>query len=216
MQLAFTKMHGIGNDFIVFDLESAAELPSPETIRRLADRRIGIGFDQALALFPARDPDTDVYYRIFNADGSEVEQCGNGARCIARLVASRSRRTDRSLRMDSPGGIVLARLRQDGLVSVAMGVPDFRPESLPLLAPGPAELYEIETPAGPVELAAVSLGNPHAVIRVRSVDDAAVDTVYRQRAYPGPCHRESRAVPSSRQRGLRRSPWAGTYPAACI
>lgn len=177
MQLAFTKMHGIGNDFIVFDLESAAELPSPETIRRLADRRIGIGFDQALALFPARDPDTDVYYRIFNADGSEVEQCGNGARCIARLVASRSRRTDRSLRMDSPGGIVLARLRQDGLVSVAMGVPDFRPESLPLLAPGPAELYEIETPAGPVELAAVSLGNPHAVIRVRSVDDAAVDTV---------------------------------------
>ena len=79
--------------------------------------------------------------------------------------------------MDSPGGIVLARLRQDGLVSVAMGVPDFRPESLPLLAPGPAELYEIETPAGPVELAAVSLGNPHAVIRVRSVDDAAVDTV---------------------------------------
>jgi diaminopimelate epimerase len=177
MQLAFTKMHGIGNDFIVFDVESAAELPSPETLRRLADRRTGIGFDQALALFPARNADTDVYYRIFNADGSEVEQCGNGARCIARLVASRLRRTDRSLRMDSPGGIVLARLRQDGLVSVAMGVPDFRPESLPLLAPGPAEFYEIETPAGPVEFAAVSLGNPHAVIRVRSVDDAAVDTV---------------------------------------
>ena len=177
MRLAFTKMHGIGNDFIVFDVESTAQLPSPETLQRLADRRTGIGFDQALALFPARDPDTDVYYRIFNADGSEVEQCGNGARCIARLVASRSRRMDQTLRMDSPGGIVQARLRQDGLVSVAMGVPDFRPESLPLLVPGPSELYEIETPAGRVEFAAVSIGNPHAVIRVRSVDDAPVDTV---------------------------------------
>ena len=175
--LRFTKMHGLGNDFVVVDLVSQHFHIDARVIKRLADRRFGVGCDQVLLVEPPRDPDMDFRYRIFNGDGQEVEQCGNGARCIARLVASRSRRTDRSLRMDSPGGIVLARLRQDGLVSVAMGVPDFRPESLPLLAPGPAELYEIETPAGPVELAAVSLGNPHAVIRVRSVDDAAVDTV---------------------------------------
>ena len=86
MRLAFTKMHGLGNDFIVFEARSATDLPSPDDLRRLSDRRTGIGFDQALVLEPPRRAGTDVYYRIFNADGSEVEQCGNGARCIARLI----------------------------------------------------------------------------------------------------------------------------------
>jgi diaminopimelate epimerase len=177
MRLAFTKMHGLGNDFIVFDSRGPDQLPSPLTLRRLADRRTGIGFDQALVLEPPRRDGTDVYYRIFNADGSEVEQCGNGARCIARLVATRSSRQDQPLLMDSPGGTVEARLRRDGLVSVAMGVPDFAPAALPFLADREEASYRIDLPGGPVDFGAVSIGNPHAVIRVRSVDDAPVDSV---------------------------------------
>jgi diaminopimelate epimerase len=178
MRLAFTKMHGLGNDFIVFDAPDAASVPTPGQLRRLADRRTGIGFDQALVLERPRRAGTDVYYRIFNADGSEVEQCGNGARCIARLVASRRQAArEQPLAMDSPGGVVHARLRPDGLVSVAMGVPDFAPASLPFDAPTEAPTYHLDTRAGPVEIAAVSIGNPHAVIRVRDVTLAPVDTV---------------------------------------
>jgi len=177
MRLAFTKMHGLGNDFIVFDAPLPEEVPTPAQLRSLADRRTGIGFDQALVLEPPRRPDSDVYYRIFNADGSEVEQCGNGARCIARLVASRAANRERPLVMDSPGGRVRARLRPDGLVAVAMGVPDFDPRSLPFEAAGEAPSYHLELPTGSVEFGAVSIGNPHAVLRVRSVRDAPVDTV---------------------------------------
>jgi diaminopimelate epimerase len=177
MRLAFTKMHGLGNDFIVFDAGGPGQVPSVDELRRLADRRTGIGFDQALVLEPPRRAGTDVFYRIFNADGSEVEQCGNGARCIARLVASRAARRDHELRMDSPGGPVQARLRADGQVSVAMGVPDFDPRSLPFEAAGEAASYRIDLPGGPVDFGAVSIGNPHAVIRVRSVAEAPVDTV---------------------------------------
>jgi diaminopimelate epimerase len=177
MRLAFTKMHGLGNDFIVFDAAGPDEVPSSATLRRLADRRTGIGFDQALVIEPPRRAGTDVYYRIFNADGSEVEQCGNGARCIARLVATRASRRDRPLLMDSPGGLVEARLRRDGSVSVAMGVPDFAPAALPFAAEREAPSYHLDLPSGPVEFGAVSIGNPHVVIRVRSVDDAPVDSV---------------------------------------
>jgi len=177
MRLAFTKMHGLGNDFIVFDAADPAELPSPAELSRLADRRTGIGFDQALVLAPPRREGTDVFYRIFNADGSEVEQCGNGARCIARLVASRSEARGRTLVLDSPGGLVNARLRDDGLVSVAMGVPDFDPRALPFETDAEAPSYRLDLPSGPVDFGAVSIGNPHAVIRVRSVRDAPVDTV---------------------------------------
>jgi diaminopimelate epimerase len=178
MRLAFTKMHGLGNDFIVFDAAGPGAVPPPEALRRLSDRRTGIGFDQALVLEPPRREGTDVYYRIFNADGSEVEQCGNGARCIARLVATRRHGSlDRALVMDSPGGLVTARLRPDGLVSVAMGVPDFSPAALPFEAPAESPTYPLETSAGPVEIGAVAIGNPHAVIRVREAARAPVDTV---------------------------------------
>src|SRR5262245_39568716 len=101
MSLRFTKMHGLGNDFIVFDVPSDAAVPSSAVMRRLGDRRTGIGFDQALVLLPPRSPDADVYYRIFNTDGSEVEQCGNGARCVGKLVAERLGR--REVHMDSLG-----------------------------------------------------------------------------------------------------------------
>src|SRR5262245_52527054 len=119
MHLPFTKMQGLGNDFMVFAAESDAQIPTPERFRQLADRRLGIGFDQALVLQPPRRSGTDVYYRIFNADGSEVEQCGNGARCIASLVAKKVR--GRELNMDSLGGIVKAKVLDDGTVSIDMG-----------------------------------------------------------------------------------------------
>jgi diaminopimelate epimerase len=177
MRLKFTKMHGLGNDFIVFDAPRPHEVPTPAQLRRLADRRTGIGFDQALVLSAPRSPGTDVYYRIFNADGTEVEQCGNGARCIATLVARRNARRERPMRLGSPGGVVDAVMRDDGLVSVAFGVPDFDPRSLPFEAAAEAASYRIDLSSGPLEFGAVSIGNPHAVIRVASVADAPVDTV---------------------------------------
>jgi len=176
MRLKFTKMHGLGNDFIVFDAPRPHEAPTPAQLKRLADRRTGIGFDQALVLSAPRSPGTDVYYRIFNADGTEVEQCGNGARCIATLIARRNPRRERPMRLGSPGGVVEAVMRDDGLVSVAFGVPDFDPRSLPFDAASEAS-YRIDLPTGPVEFGAVSIGNPHAVIRVASVAEAPVDTV---------------------------------------
>jgi diaminopimelate epimerase len=175
MRLAFTKMHGLGNDFIVFDATEG--VPAPDVLRRLADRRTGVGFDQALVVAPPRRAGTDAYYRVFNSDGSEVEQCGNGARCIARLVASRGQRRDGRVALDSAGGTVEAQLRPDGLVSVAMGVPDFDPRALPFAADRESASYRIELPAGAVEFGAVSIGNPHAVIRVRSARDAPVDSI---------------------------------------
>jgi diaminopimelate epimerase len=174
VQIAFTKMHGLGNDFVVFDAP-AEGAPAPETLRRLADRHTGIGFDQALMLEKPRRDGTVVYYRIFNADGDEVEQCGNGARCIASFVNVRLRRGPGTLIMDSPGGLIRARVREDGLVSVAMGVPNFAPASLPFEASGEASVYPLSVGDGVVDIGAVSIGNPQAVIRVPSVDEAPVD-----------------------------------------
>ncbi len=175
MLLTFTKMHGLGNDFIVFDAADPAQVPSAETLRRLADRRTGIGFDQALVLLPSADPKLDVYYRIFNADGSEVEQCGNGARCIASLVGRKLGR--REVRMESPGGRTTATLRDDGLVSIDMGVPNFAPESLPFEASREANVYPLRIGEKELQISAVSMGNPHAVLQVPSVENADVDTI---------------------------------------
>lgn len=175
MRLPFTKMHGLGNDFIVFDAPAGAALPSAEVFRRLADRRLGIGFDQALVLTPPSQTDFDVFYRIFNADGSEVEQCGNGARCIASLVARKLHKS--RVRMDSPGGQLTGFLRDDGLVSVDMGVPNFSPEALPFEASRAAEVYPLRVGERELQIGAVSMGNPHAVMQVPSVRDAAVDTL---------------------------------------
>ena len=166
MRLAFTKMHGLGNDFVI--VRDAGEL-SAETIRRMADRHTGIGFDQLLWLEDAREADADVFYRIFNADGGEVEQCGNGARCIARFIAGSSNDFERIWKLAFPGGVVEARLQPDGDVAVAMGEPDFAPASLPFDTAGLAaadDLYRIEVDGEVVEIAVVSMGNPHAVIEV--------------------------------------------------
>ena len=174
MKLAFTKMHGLGNDFVVFDAPPGGPPPA-EALARLADRHTAIGFDQALMLEPPHREGTAVYYRIFNADGREVEQCGNGARCIASIIGARRGNRPGLLVMDSPGGLVRARVREDGLVSVAMGIPNFDPASLPFEASGEASVYPLAVGERTVEIGAVSIGNPHAVIRVPSIAEAAVD-----------------------------------------
>ncbi len=174
MRISFTKMHGLGNDFIVFEASDAA-LPGAQQLQQLADRRTGIGFDQALVVQPPHRPATDIFYRIFNADGSEVEQCGNGARCVASLVAAQ--RGQQHLRMDCPGGLVNAQLQADGLVSIDMGVPNFAPAALPFVADAPAERYAIEVAGQQLEIGAVSMGNPHAVLVVPDVDSAPVASI---------------------------------------
>ena len=174
MRIEFTKMHGLGNDFAVFDA-AAGPRPDGALIRRLADRHTGIGFDQALVLEAARRADTAVFYRIFNADGEEVEQCGNGARCIAALLAGRGLARFGTVTMDSPAGLIRARTLEGGLVSVDMGPVRFDPRTLPFDAPAEAERYPLEVAGGGVEIGAVSIGNPHAVVGVESVDTAGVE-----------------------------------------
>lgn len=172
MRLPFTKMHGLGNDFIV--VRGADDLPA-DLIRRLADRHTGIGFDQLLWLDATAD--ADIYYRIFNSDGGEVEQCGNGARCIARFIAGDSTDTGRVWQLAFPGGLVEARLQSDGKVAVKMGEPDFDSASLPFDAQGldvSNNRFQLPVQGNRVEFAVVSMGNPHAVIQVDDVRAAPV------------------------------------------
>jgi diaminopimelate epimerase len=175
MRLAFTKMHGLGNDFIVFEAPTDADLPTTAALRSLADRHTGVGFDQALVLTPPRAQGTDVFYRIFNSDGSEVEQCANGARCIASLIARKLGRS--KVQLDSIGGVVAGELHADGSVSLDMGVPNFDPASLPFEASREADIYPLRVGDKELQIGAVSMGNPHAVIQVQDVRAAPVDTL---------------------------------------
>jgi diaminopimelate epimerase len=175
MRLAFTKMQGLGNDFIVFEAPAEGPLPTAAALRSLANRRTGIGFDQALVLTPPRAGGTDVFYRIFNSDGSEVEQCANGARCIASLVARKLGRS--KVQLDSAGGRVTGELHQDGNVSLDMGEPNFDPASLPFEASREADIYPLRVGEQELQIGAVSMGNPHAVIQVANVRAAPVDTL---------------------------------------
>jgi diaminopimelate epimerase len=177
MQLEFTKMHGLGNDFIVFDAPSDGWLPTATQWRSLAARHTGIGFDQALVLEPARRAGTDVYYRIFNADGGEVEQCGNGVRCLAAFLHRRGSLPNGKgeIVLDSPAGPIHARVHDANLISVDMGIPNFDPKSLPFEASAEAHVYPLVVAGTEVEIGAVSMGNPHAVLTVTSVASAPVD-----------------------------------------
>jgi diaminopimelate epimerase len=175
MRIDFTKMHGLGNDFVAFDAPREGP-PAAEQLRRLADRHTGIGFDQALVLEPPRRPGTSVYYRVFNADGGEVEQSGNGARCVAALLHRRGRApVGQTVRMDSLAGEIRARILSPERVSVSLGVPSFDPRDLPFDAPGDAPRYGLDVGGTEVEIGAVSLGNPHAVLTVSSVETAPVE-----------------------------------------
>ncbi len=176
VKLAFTKMHGLGNDFIVFDAPVSGPLP-PSLLRSLADRHSGIGFDQALMLEASAAPGIAGHYRIFNADGSEVGQCGNGARCVARLFWERLGRPAATLKLTCAAGTVTAQVGRDGQVMVGMGEPNFEPTAVPFLAMDQAAPWTVELEGHDLEFDVVSMGNPHAVIRVPSVLAAPVEAV---------------------------------------
>jgi diaminopimelate epimerase len=175
MRRHFVKMHGLGNDFVIFDATATPFAPDAATVRRLADRRLGIGCDQVLVLDPPRAAGSAAAYRIYNAAGEAAEQCGNGARCLARYVAQRwLEARPGNLQLDSPAGPVLARFESDGEVTVQMGVPQFEPAAIPFLAAAPAHVYTLTVDGEHVSFGAVSIGNPHAVLQVSSVDAAPV------------------------------------------
>ncbi len=174
MELQFTKMHGLGNDFVVIDgVRQRVALDAANT-RFLADRRFGIGCDQILLVEPPRDPDTDFYYRIFNADGSEVEQCGNGARCFARFVRDQGLSSKDTIDVGTRAGSIRLFLEADGQVRVNMGPPELTPARIPFQADSEAGLYPLEAAGHRLAIGAISMGNPHAVLQVASVDTAPV------------------------------------------
>ncbi len=200
MLLPFTKMHGLGNDFIVLDTISHPVSLSPEQIRQLADRHFGIGFDQLLLVEPPSLPDVDFDYRIYNSDGGEVEHCGNGARCFARFVLDRGLIARTPIRVKTVNGILELQVQPDGLVTVDMGAPNFAPESLPFNANAvcvnPVHANTVHASSGnslagaehrvtidiaghtqEVAFRVVSVGNPHAVIVVDNVDMAPVHEI---------------------------------------
>jgi len=174
MRLKFTKMHGLGNDFVVLDALARPLALTSEKLRRIADRHFGIGCDQVLQVEPPRQPDTDFYYRIFNADGGEVEQCGNGARCFMRYVQDRGLTAKRELRVGTRAGVIVPRLEDDGRVTVDMGVPEFEPSRIPFEAPARATSYALEVDGRRLEISALSMGNPHAVQVVPDIERAPV------------------------------------------
>ncbi|MBK1694643.1 diaminopimelate epimerase [Chromatium weissei] len=174
MKLKFTKMHGLGNDFIVFDAVRQHVDLNTATIRRLANRRFGIGCDQILLVEAPRVPDTDFHYRIFNADGSEVEQCGNGARCFARFVHEQGLSTQDEIRVSTAAGVIRLALLPNALVRVNMGTPVLEPALIPFIAEQQQPLYPLEVDGETLQLGAVSMGNPHAVLLVDDVDTAPV------------------------------------------
>ncbi len=177
MLLKFTKMHGAGNDFVVIDLITQRYRPRTEDIKRLADRHFGIGCDQVLLVETPDSPEVDFRYRIFNADGSEVENCGNGARCFARFVRDKHLTGKRTIRVQTAGGVLELRLRDKHRVEVDMGAPVFEPACIPLLADHQALTYTLQVEGQELEIGALSMGNPHAVLRVEDVDSAPVATL---------------------------------------
>jgi diaminopimelate epimerase len=175
MILKFTKMHGLGNDFVMLDLISQRCTLRSGHIRKIADRRRGIGCDQVLAIEAPEDPDVDFRYRIYNADGREVEQCGNGARCVARFVRDRRLTSKQDIRVETCKGVMDLRVREDKLIEVNMGAPTLDPASIPFNAVTQATDYELELAGTSLRICAVSMGNPHAVTLVDNVADAPVE-----------------------------------------
>ena len=174
MLLEFTKMHGLGNDFVVIDAINQQVALDAEQVRRLAERRFGIGCDQLLLVETATTPAADFRYRIFNADGSEVGQCGNGARCFMRFVREHGLTDKSQLQVETASGPLQLTEEEDGLISVDMGIPRLQPHEIPFDAPAYASTYPLEVDGEMLEIAAVSMGNPHAVLQVSNIDTAPV------------------------------------------
>jgi len=173
MTIAFTKMHGLGNDFMVMTAP-ASDWPDSNTVRRLADRRTGVGFDQLMLITPPPDADHHAGYRIFNADGGEAGQCGNGVRCVARWIAERDGLGQAPLRLASPSGSVRARCLARDRVEVEMAIPAFEPSALPFRTAERELRYQRVVAGRRIEFGAVSMGNPHAVLLVADLDAAPV------------------------------------------
>ncbi len=167
-------MEGLGNDFIVLDATSQPIELTPAQLRLLADRHFGVGCDQILQIEPPRRPDTDFYYRIFNADGGEVGQCGNGARCFVRFVLDRGLTEKPRIRVETREGIIEPTVEDDGQVTVDMGAPIFEPARVPFLAPEQALTYQLDVGDRDATVSVLSMGNPHAVQIVKDVDTAPV------------------------------------------
>ncbi|MBE4245522.1 diaminopimelate epimerase [Vibrio parahaemolyticus] len=177
MHFHFSKMHGLGNDFMVVDCITQNVFFSQDLIRRLADRHTGVGFDQLLVVEAPYDPETDFHYRIFNADGSEVEQCGNGARCFARFVRLKGLTNKYSISVSTKKGKMILDVEDDGEVTVNMGVPEFEPNKIPFKAKQKEKTYIMRVGDKTLFCGAVSMGNPHVVTVVDDVDTADVDTL---------------------------------------
>ncbi len=175
MTINFTKMHGLGNDFVVIDAVNQAVSLNAEQVRSLADRRFGIGCDQLLLVEPPGAEGVDFRYRIFNADGSEVQQCGNGARCFARFVRDKGLTDKDEIVVETASGVITLYIESDGMVRVNMGVPNFTPAALPFEAADESDGYELALDDDTLSIGAVSMGNPHAVLQVEDIDSAPVD-----------------------------------------
>ncbi|MGB5835324.1 MAG: diaminopimelate epimerase [Thiohalocapsa sp.] len=174
MRLRFTKMQGLGNDFVVIDATAQSVSMTPELSKFLADRRFGIGCDQVLLVEPARDPGTDFHYRIFNADGSEVEQCGNGARCFARFVRDQGLTRRDEIRVGTAAGTITLFVQPDGQISVDMGPPRPEPADVPFIADHRSLSYDLTLDGDTLRIGVLSMGNPHAVLRVDDIAQAMV------------------------------------------
>lgn len=178
MNLRFTKMHGLGNDFVVIDAVNQNLALSDEQVRLLADRRFGVGCDQVLLVEAPQSKEVDFTYRIFNADASEVEQCGNGARCFAVFVREKGLTDKSTIRVETASGVIELQVQADGQVSVDMGQPGFEAASLPFEPVLPADQagrYPLDLGENQVEVGVVSMGNPHAVVQVDNVDTAPLE-----------------------------------------
>ena len=175
-RLQFTKMEGAGNDFVVVNATQDPLVLNPAQIRRMADRHTGIGFDQLLVIEPPRTAGTDFYYRIYNGDGIEVSQCGNGARCFVRYVRDKALSNKDTIRVETISGIIEPRLESDGNVTVDMGPPRFDPAEIPMRDQQRERSYRVAVNDAQIEIGAVSMGNPHAVQVVPDVEAAPVTT----------------------------------------
>ncbi len=178
MVIEFTKMHGLGNDFVVIDAISQSIKLTAANIQEIADRHFGVGCDQLLLVEKPGQAQAEFRYRIFNADGGEVEQCGNGARCFALFVRQQGLTTNTTIAVETAGGLIELIVEGD-LVTVNMGRPDFQPQSLPFLAENQAETYDLMVNGAEYAIGAVSMGNPHAVMQVDDIETVNIETLGR-------------------------------------